>query len=173
MIVNRKFNHQLRRFAQFIQDQGFTLHFEPNCQSQIGSHGGVVLWKEACIKRSKNIIVICTPEYYREDCKAIEGMKKSTRSKIEVDSSYLRQLVFNRSNARVIPIVLDARKPSANQIPMWLQPLMRYSWPSGERDLVLCLEGLPRYILPKVDPKRRKVIKPIIIDYPDIGKRHR
>lgn len=162
-----KFHNQFRKFAEFLQNQGYTLHFEPNCQDAIRRHGGVVTWKEVCIKRSKNIIVICTPEYYKEDSKALEGSKQSSRSKIEVDSTYLRQIVFNRSSQKIIPVVLDAKKPASNQIPMWLQPLVRHTWPSGERDLVLCLQDQPRFILPKVDPSRRKVIKPIVISYPD------
>lgn len=171
-MINRRFNQQLRLFAQFLQDQNFTVHFEPNCQAHIQSCGGVVLWKEVCIRKSKNIVVICTPEYYKEDCKAIDGTKKSTRSKIGVDSQYLRQLVFSPDNCRIVPVILDARKPSLSQFPMWIEPLVKYSWPSCERDLVLCLEDLPRYILPKADPKKRKIIKPIVINCPDFGKRY-
>ena len=168
-LINRKYNLQLRRFAECLQDQSFTVHFEPNCQAEIQRCGGVVSWKEACIRKSKNIIVICTPEYYKEDLKAIDGTKKYTRSKIGVDSQYLRQLAFGGGNCRIVPVVLDARKPSQNQFPMWVQPLVRYFWPSCERDLLLCLEDLPRYILPKADPKKRKVIKPIVIKCPDFG----
>jgi len=163
-----KFHNQFRKFAEFLQNQGYTLHFEPNCQEAIQRHGGVVTWKEACIRKSKNIIVVCTPEYYKEDSKALEGSKQSSKSKIEVDSMYLRQIVFNRSSSqkKIIPVVLDTKKPASNQIPMWLQPMVRHSWPSGERDLVLCLQGQPRFYLPKVDPRKKKVIKPIVISFP-------
>lgn len=170
-IMNRKFNHHLRRFAEFLQNQQFTLHFEPNCQAQIRSHGGVVNWKEACIKRSRNIIVVCTPEYYKEDCKSTDETRKDV-SKIEVDSRLLRQLAYSRDNDRIIPVFLDARKPTRNQVPVWLQSLCKHSWPSGQEDLDLCLRGLPRFVLPKVDPSKRKVIKPIVIDFPD-ARKHR
>ena len=126
-------------------------------------------WKEACIKKSKNIIVICTPEYYKEDSKAIDCARRG--SKIELDSRLLRQIAYSSDNSRIIPVFLDARRPSVNQIPMWLQPLLTHSWPSGENNLLLCLEGKPRYILPKVDPSKRKVIKPIVIGFPDVRGR--
>lgn len=171
-LTNRKFNNQLRRFAEFIQNQGYTLHFEPNCQAQIRSYGGPVMWKESCIKKSKNILVVCTPEYFKEDSKATDGTSKSV-SKIEVDSRLLRQLAYSRNNIeRIIPVILDSKKPTRSQIPLWLQPLVAHSWPSGEADLVLCLEGLPKYVLPKVEPSRRKVIKPIVINFPQ-ARRHK
>ncbi len=173
-LTNRKFNNQLRRFAEFIQNQGFTLHFEPNSQAEIRKYGGVLYWKEACIKRSKNIVVVCTPEYFKEDSKATESSsRRKSVSKIEMDSRLLRQLAYSRSdNDRIVPVVLDSRRPSRSQLPLWVQPLVLHSWPSRERDLALCLRDEPRYILPKVDPSKRKVIKPIVIDFPD-ARKHR
>lgn len=169
-ITNRKFNNQLRRFAEFIQNQGFTLHFEPNSQGEIRNYGSPVTWKEACIKRSKNILVVCTPEYFKEDSKATVDMRRRSVSKIEVDSRLLRQLAYSTDSTRIVPVVLDARMPARNQIPFWVAPMTMHSWPSGQRDLDLCLRGLPRYVLPKVGKK--KVIEPIIIDFPD-ARRHR
>lgn len=171
-LSNRKFNNQLRRFAEFIQNQGYTLHFEPNCQAQIRSYGSPVTWKEACIKRSKNILVVCTPEYFREDGKATDDSKRRSVSKIEVDSRLLRQLAYSRDCSRLVPVVLDARKPARNQLPVWLLPLVMHSWPSGQADLDLCLRDLPRYVLPKVDPSKKKVIRPIVINFPD-ARRHK
>ena len=175
-LANRKFNNQLRKFAEFVQNQGFTLHFEPNCQTQIRrSHGGSpTAWKEACIKRSKNIVVVLTPEYFREDAKAVECGRRGQqqRSKLEVDSRLLRQLAYSGESSRIVPVVLDARKPTRNQIPLFLMPMAMHSWPSGQADLDLCLRDMPRYVLPRVDPSKRKVIKPIVIDFPD-ARRHR
>ncbi len=154
------FNSHLRKFADFIQNQGFTLHFEPYCRSQI--RGDIGLWKEACIKKSKNIIVICTPEYFIEDSKAFNDSKKS-HSKLEIDGRLLRQIAYSKQNDRITPVVLDSKRPSRNEVPFWLAPLVTYSWPSGQENLVLCLDGQPRYKLPKVD---RIVIKPIVINFP-------
>ena len=132
----------------------------------------VVAWKEVCIKRSKNILVVCTPEYYKEDCKATDNSRRRSVSKIEVESRLLRQLAYSQESSRIIPVVLDARKPSRSQIPLWLMPMVTHTWPSGQADLDLCLRGLPRYVLPKVDLSKKKVIRPIVIDFPD-ARRHK
>lgn len=171
-IMHRKFNNQLRRFAEFIQSQGFTLHFEPNSQAEIRRYGGPVMWKEACIRRSKNIVVVCTSEYFKEDSKATLDVRvRRSVSKIEVESHLLRQLAYSPDNTRLIPVYLDAHKPSMHQIPPWLLPMWMHCWPSGQRDLDLCLHNLPRYVLPKVDPSKKKVIRPIVINFPD-ARRH-
>lgn len=170
-ITHRKFNNQLRRFAEFIQNQGFTLHFEPNSQAEVRYYGGPATWKEACIKRSKNIVVVCTPEYFKEDSKATQDVRKRSVSKIEVDSRLLRQLAY-QDCTRVIPVILDAHKPARHQIPFWLQPMWIHSWPSGQTDLDLCLHNRPRYVLPKVDPSKKKVIAPIVINFPE-ARRHK
>lgn len=170
---HRKFNKQLCKMAEFLQNQGYTLHFEPNCQAHIRSCGGTVNWKEACIKRSKNILVICTPEYYIEDSKATTSdQSQKSVSKIAVDSRLLRQLAYSSENSRIVPVVMDICKPSGCQVPMWLQPLVFHSWPSGQSDLDLCLRDLPRYVLKKPDPSKRKTIGPIVIDYPK-ARRHK
>jgi hypothetical protein len=170
-ITHRKFNNQLRRFAEFLQNQGYTLHFEPNSQAAIRNYGGPATWKEACIKRSKNIVVVCTPEYYKEDSKATEDVRRRSVSKIEVESRLLRQVACEDST-RIIPVILDAHKPSRQQIPLWLLPLWMHRWPSGQRDLDLCLRDLPRYILPAVDKSKKIVIKPTVISYPG-PRRHK
>lgn len=170
---HRKLNKQLCKLAEFLQNQGYTLYFEPNCQAQIRSCGGVVYWKEMCIKRSKNILAICTPEYYSEDSKATESdQSRNSVSKISVDSRLLRQLAYSRENSRIIPVVMDVCKATGCQVPMWLQPLVFQSWPSGQSDLDLCLRDLPRYVLRKPDPSRRKKIEPIVIDFPK-ARRHK
>lgn len=169
---HRKFNKQLCRLAEFLQNQGYLLHFEPNCQAQIRSFGGVVHWKEACIKKSKNILVICTSEYYNEDSKTTElGGSRKASSSIEVDSRLLRQLAYSKENSRIIPVLLDGHWPSGgSQVPMWLQPLVKHSWPSGQTDLDLCLRDLPRYVIRRPDPSRMKRIEPKVIDYPRARK---
>ena len=159
--------------AEFLQNQDYLLHFEPNSQAQIRLCGGVVEWKEACIKKSKNIIVVCTAEYYAEDGKAAElDQSRKSASKIAVDSRLLRQLAYSPENYRIIPVMLDVCKPVGCVMPMWLQPLVSHSWPSGQNDLDLCLQDLPRYVIKKPDLTQRKVITPIVIDYPQ-SRRHK
>lgn len=169
---HRKFNKQLCRLAEFLQNQGYTLYFEPNSQAQIRRLGGVANWKEACIKRSKNILVVCTPEYFAEDARDSEDPAHKSTSRIAVDCHLLRQLAYGGEDSRIIPVMLDCCRPSGScEVPMWLQPLVRHSWPSGQRDLDLCLRDQPRYVLKKPDPSQRIEIKPIVIDFPRARRR--
>ena len=126
------------------------------------------MWKEACIKKSKHILVICTPEYCNDDVRRINNRKSD--SKLDVDSSLIKQLAYGGESNRIIPVILEAKKPGRCQIPSYLAPLVTYSFPSGETNLLHCLDNVPRYVLPKFDPSKRRVLKPKVIDYPNARK---
>ena len=127
--------------------------------------GGISMWKEAHIKKSENILVICTPEYYQDDNGALMEGK---RSKIGVDRRLLRDIHYGTESDRLIPVLLDKYKNTRNCIPSFVQASPLHFWPSKKQDLLYCLARMAKYQLPEVMEKR--VIKSIVIQVPKLPR---
>lgn len=164
---NRKFNAQLIKFAGVLRNQGYTVYFPPFCDHEIRRCGGLDFWKEECIRKSEDIVVVCTPEYLQEDKRRNEGKRRNT--KIEVDSRLLREIAYSSEHHRLIPVMLDQYKVcKMSNMPMWLQSAPVYKWPSSEEDLLFCLAKQSKFVIPP--PTKRKVLKPIVIDFAEARK---
>ena len=161
---SRKFNSHLHKFAHVIRNQGYTVYFEPFCTHEIRQCGGLNCWKEVCIKRSDDIVIICTPDYFKEDQKMLERIQ----SKIAVESHLLRQLAYSTEHTRLIPVVFDKVKICRNNMPMWLQSAILHKWPSCEDDLLFYLAKQSKWVVPA--PTKKKVLKPIVIDFKEARK---
>lgn len=166
---NSKFNSQLSKFANVLRNQEYTVHFAPFCDSDIRLCGGLDRWKEMCINKSEDIIIICTQAYFNEDKKGSGSRRENT--KIEVDSRLLRQIAYSADHGRLIPVMLDQFKFKLRKnstIPPWLQAASVYKWPSCERELLFCLAKQPQFVLPA--PTKKKELRPIVIDYKEARK---
>ncbi len=170
--IPSKTKSSINKLAEFLHSQTFKVYYEPHCQEEIQNMGGLNAWKEYCIQRSENIIVICTPTYQREDSKHLPSQSSlSTKpSKISVDSRLLRLLAYSHAStekARLLPVVLDSKKAKITEcVPIWLQSSQQHCWPSGKTDLLYALMKQPKYKLEKPRPEDLIIVKPTVIGLP-------
>lgn len=169
--ANRRFKRQIKDLAQLLRRQRYTVFYDEfYSKREIRRYGGLDCWKERCISEAENVLVVCTPQYFDEDCMLSNPdlRQRITKSPLEVDCKLLRTVAYGRSSERLIPIILDRDRPQARScLPIWMfsPPLF---WPSGRNSLIRCIEGTPEYTIP--EPRERIVIKPVIIDFPDAYK---
>lgn len=178
-LLDRKLRPVLLNLAEVIRAHGFTVFFKPFCEKEIRQFGGINNWKESCIQRSENIVVVCTPNYYREDCKwpsnnRGQGLDLPSRSsKIQVDSHLLRQLAFSVSEReRLIPITLDY-KNSTDCVPIWVRSAPCFQFPGGKTDFLYCLKRVPLLAVREIDPTEIIDIKPTVIGPPKHTHKHK
>lgn len=156
-----KLHNMLRDLAETLNEYGYTIYYDEYCTEGVRKCGGMDLWKEAHIRKSENILVICTPEYFQDDEMALMQQKDS---KIAVDRKLLRSIAYSSSQDRLIPVLLDAYKNVRNCIPSFVQTSQLHFWPSKKQDLMFYLARQSKYKLPEVLEK--KVVKPIVIRVP-------
>lgn len=160
-----KSNSSITKLAEFLHSQNFKVYYKPFCEQEIRNVGGLSAWKERCIQRSENVIVVSTPNYLHEDEKYLSQAKKT--SKISLDSQLLRVLAYSPTSserARLLPISLDSKKAKMSEcVPMWLQSLQLHHWPSGKTDLLYALLKQPKYKLQKPKPEDLIVVRPTVI----------
>ncbi len=158
-------NSSIKKIAEFLHSQRFKVYYKPFCEQEIRNVGGINAWREHCIQRSENIIVVCTPTYYQEDSKYISQSIKT--SKISLDSQLLRVYAYSpilSVKARLLPISLDSKKAKVTEcVPVWLQSSELHHWPSGKTDLLYSLLKQPKYILQKPKPEDLIVVKSTVI----------
>ena len=169
--ANRRFKRQIKDLAQLLRRQRYTVFYDEfYTKREIRRYGGLDCWKERCILEAENILVVCTPQYFDEDCMLSNPdlRQRITKSPLEVDCKLLRTVAYGRSSERLIPIILDRDRPQARScLPIWMfsPPLF---WPSDCNRLIRCIEGIPEYTIP--EPRERIEIKPQIIDFPEAYK---
>ena len=156
-----KLHNKLRDLAETLNEYDYTIYYDKYCTEGVRKCGGVDLWKEAHIRKSENILVICTPEYFQDDEMALMEQKDS---KIAVDRKLLRSIAYSSGQDRLLPVVLDEYKNVRNCIPSFVQASQLHFWPSKKQDLMFCLARQSKYKLPEVLEK--KVVQPIVIRVP-------
>ena len=161
--AGQKQSKQLEDLTNYLRQYGYTVYYDKFFKVQIQQYGGVNLWKEAHISKSETILVICTPEFYQDDEKAL---MERERSKIEVDRKMLRSIAYSNKCDRLIPVLLDEYKNVRNCIPTFLQPFALHFWPSKKQDLMYCIGRVAKYQLPEIPAHEKKVLKPIVIQVP-------
>ena len=157
---------QVNTLARQLQVQGFTVLYDGFCKKEIKQHKGINRWKEWCIQQAENIVVVCSPKYYKEDNQLANPTlsRKLKKPQIEVDCHLLREVAYSSHGDRLIPVVIDGDQPN-NCVPIWLRSLMGYRWPSEKEDLVYCISGVPKYRSPPV--VERIVLAPKEINFPE------
>ena len=157
-----KLENKLRYLAETLNEYGYTIYYDKYCMEDVRKCGGVDLWKERHIRKSENILVICTPEYFQDDDMALMENKDS---KIAVDRKLLRTIAYSNSQDRLVPVLLDVYKNvRRNCIPSFVQASQLHFWPSKKEDLMFYLAKQSKYKLPEVLEK--KVVQPIMIQVP-------
>ena len=146
---------------QTLRDYDYNVYYDKCSSVEIQRCGGLDLWKESCIRRAENILVICTPEYFREDERALMENKNS---RIEVDRKMLRAITYSSDHDRLIPVKMDEYRSSVDCVPSFVQALPLHFWPSKERDLLHCLAREAPFKLEEVRVK--KVLTPTVIRIP-------
>lgn len=160
----RNLSNKLSKLTKSLRKHGYTVYYDQHCDVEIRNHGGVDLWKEAHIKKCENILVICTPEYYQDDDRAL---MKREQSRVEVDRKMLRSIAYSNECDRLIPVMLDNKHKNLRDcLPSFVRASPLHFWPSKEKDLLYCLARMAKYQLPVIQPHERKVLKPIVIQVP-------
>lgn len=155
----------MKKLATYIQQKGFTVLFDDFCKSEIKRHGGIDRWKERCIEKAENIIVVCTPKYYNEDQMLSDPNTRVQRPQINVDSVLLRGIAFSHNRSRLIPVLLD-RNRELDCVPTWIAAFTTHHWPAGKEDLLYCIADVPKYQAP--EPVERIVLRPREINFPEV-----
>ena len=162
---DRAHKREVAQMTRLLAEAGFEVYSTEPGLSVIRSLGkGADYWKEQCILKAENILVICSKKYYKEDHRlATEGSK----SPIAVDRYLLRHLVYHGCSRRVIPVVTGVTSYSSCEgiVPQWMMPLARFHWPEQKMQLLRSLESMPEYEKPRVEQKIQ--VKPIQINFPE------
>ena len=154
---------QLDDLANFLRQYDYTVYYDKYCATDIQQCGGLGLWQEKHIRKAETILVICTPEYFEDDEKALMDRDAS---KIPVDRKLLRSIAYGNRSERLIPVLLDEFNNVRNCIPKFVQPFALHFWPSKDEDLMFAIAKMAKYQLPEIPAHEREVLKPIIIQVP-------
>ena len=164
---SKKHKQQVAGLVQQLKAQGYVVFFDELCKKDIKKSGGLTRWKEWCIHVADNIVVVCSPKYYREDlelsnftCRKL----KLSKLQVAVDTHLLRNLAYTGGCERLIPVVVGRDDPNVCT-PLWLQSHLIHRWPVDKVDLLRFIAGIPRFEMPPV--VRRIELKPRVIDFPE------
>lgn len=156
--------------AAQLRAQEFTVFYDKYCEADIQQQGGLDCWKEWAITHCKNIVVVCTPKYARDDANytSPRRFRLGSHPKIAVDSKLLRTVSYSNvreDSSRLIPVFLGSDAPTTCT-PTWLRAYRSYRWPDTENDdFIHCIEEVPKLVLPPV--REKKVVRPRKIYYKD------
>ena len=166
---SKKHKQQVAALVQQLKAQGYIVFFDELCKRDIKKNGGLTRWKERCIEVAENIVVVCSPKYYREDLELSNSYSrpKLSKLKVAVDTHLLRNLAYSGGCGRLIPVVMGRDNPNVCT-PIWLQSVMIHHWPSQKLDLLHFIAGVPKFQMPPV--VERIVLKPKVIDFPEAYK---
>lgn len=158
--------HHVASLAQQLKAQGYFVSFDEFCKTEISKSGGLTRWKESCIQVAENIVVVCSPNYYREDLELSDynRMCRVSELHVAVDTHLLRPLAYTRSGERLIPVVMGEDDPEVCT-PIWLWSHLIHRWPIDKRDLLRFIAGIPKFKLPPI--VERITLRPTIIDFPE------
>ena len=160
-----KLHNKLRDLTETLHEYGYTIYYDKCCTEDVRKCGGVDLWKETHIRKSENILVICTLEYFQDDERALMEHKDS---KIAVDRKLLRSIAYSSNQDRLIPVLLDAYKNVRSCVPLFMRASQLHVWPSKKQDLMFYLARESKYKLPEV--RVRRVVQPIMIQVPPLPR---
>ena len=157
----KKLCNTLMDLVTNLREYSYTVYYDELCEVEVRKLGGLDMWKEAHIRRAENILVICTPEYYQDDYRALMENK---RSRIAVDRKLLRAITYSDRHDRLIPVLLDEYKNVGNCIPLFMQEFPLRFWPSETEDLMFCLARKAKFQLAEV--RQTREVKSHVITIP-------
>lgn len=164
---SKKHKQQVASLVQQLRAQGYTVFFDELCKQDIKKSGGLTRWKESCIHSADNIVVVCSPKYYREDeelSNVYAPRRKLSKRHVAVDTHLLRDIAYSGGCGRLIPVVVGRDDPRTCT-PLWLQSHVIHRWPHDKVDLLRFITGTPKYELPPVVKKID--LKPLVINFPE------